>query len=102
MELRPQRARVLYVSYTGLLDPLGQSQVLQYVLDLAGDHQMILLSFEKRRALLNRSDVEAVEAECRARGVDWYRLTYHNRPGIPATILRSRRRLAGVIDPRPT
>ena len=24
--------RVLYISYTGLMDPLGQSQVLQYVL----------------------------------------------------------------------
>ena len=23
---------VLYISYTGLMDPLGQSQVLQYIL----------------------------------------------------------------------
>lgn len=49
--------QALYITYTGLLDPLGQSQVLQYVLGLAPKHKMTVLSFEKpaiwpmRRAL---------------------------------------------------
>ncbi|MRU15688.1 glycosyltransferase family 4 protein [Roseovarius sp. A21] len=79
-------ARVLYVSYTGLLDPLGQSQVLQYVLGLARDHRITLLTFEKPDALANEPELDALAERCRVAGIDWHRLTYHNRPGIPATI----------------
>lgn len=77
---------VLYISYTGLLDPLGQSQVLQYVLGLARDHRITLLTFEKPHALANAPELDALAERCRAAGIDWHRLTYHNRPGIPATI----------------
>src|SRR6056297_3800685 len=79
-------ARVLYISYTGLLDPLGQSQVLQYVLGLARDHSITLLTFEKPDALANEPELDALAERCRVAGIDWHRLTYHNRPGIPATI----------------
>src|SRR6056297_45491 len=79
-------ARVLYISYTGLLDPLGQSQVLQYVLGLARDHRITLLTFEKSHALANAPELNALAERCRVAGIDWHRLTYHNRPGIPATI----------------
>ena len=44
-------ASILYISYTGLLDPLGESQVLQYVRELACSHRMTLLTFEKAEAL---------------------------------------------------
>ena len=79
-------ARVLYISYTGLMDPLGQSQVLQYVLGLAERHKMTLLTFERPT---NLSDVErlmALEARCRAAGVEWYARTWHNRPSLLATV----------------
>ncbi len=79
-------ANVLYISYTGLLDPLGQSQVLQYALGLAREHNMTLLTFEKPDALANTSEVDAIAQRCKAAGIDWHRLTYHNRPGIPATV----------------
>jgi glycosyltransferase involved in cell wall biosynthesis len=77
---------VLYISYTGLLDPLGQSQVLQYVLGLGREHTITLLTFEKPDSLANTSEVRAIAERCRLAGIDWHRLTYHNRPGIPTTI----------------
>jgi len=40
-------ASVLYISYTGLSDPLGESQVLQYLLRLAQKHRISLITFEK-------------------------------------------------------
>ncbi len=79
-------ARVLYISYTGLLDPLGQSQVLQYVLGLARHHSVTVLTFEKPDALKDAAQLEATAAQCRSAGVDWHRLTYHNRLGIPAKL----------------
>ena len=77
---------VLYISYTGLLDPLGQSQVLQYVLGLAKTHRMTVLTYEKPAALADTQRVQALQSQCRAAGVDWHHLVWHNRPGIPATL----------------
>lgn len=75
----------LYVSYTGLLDPLGESQVLQYVRELARSHRMTLLTFEKAEALADATKVAAMEAKCAAAGVAWHRRTWHRTPTLPAT-----------------
>ncbi len=80
------KTSVLYISYTGLLDPLGQSQVLQYVAGLASSHQMTLLTFEKREALRETVLVTDLKVQCRKAGVDWHHLNYHNSPNMPATL----------------
>ncbi len=38
---------VLYLSYDRIHEPHGQSQVLRYLERLAGDHRIVLMSFEK-------------------------------------------------------
>ena len=38
---------VLYISYDGMLEPLGQSQILAYHKRLAADRPIYLISFEK-------------------------------------------------------
>lgn len=97
-------ARVLYISYTGLLDPLGASQVLQYVLGLSAKHQISLLTFEKPDALKDTARLDAVMQQCREAGVEWTRLTYHRRSGLPAKLLdiangiRTARRLATQMN----
>jgi len=79
---------VLYISYTGLLDPLGQSQVMQYVLALGrSGHRMTVLSFEKPAALADRGRFAAMRAVCEAEGVDWRPRVWHNKPvGTLATL----------------
>lgn len=77
---------VLYLSYTGLLDPLGQSQVLQYVIGLSRQHRVTLLTFEKPALLQDTRRVADLQEQCRAVGVDWHRRHWHHRPGIPATL----------------
>lgn len=80
--------RVLYISYTGLMDPLGQSQVLQYVLALGrAGHHVTVLSFEKHNALKDKARVAAMQAQCDAASVDWRPRVWHNKPiGIVATL----------------
>ena len=41
--------KILYISYDGILEPLGYSQVFNYVLKLSKDHGIILLTFEKKK-----------------------------------------------------
>ena len=43
--------KILYISYDGILEPLGYSQVFNYVLKLSKDHEIILLTFEKKNNL---------------------------------------------------
>lgn len=78
--------RVLYITYTGLLDPLGQSQVLQYVLGLSKHHQMTVLSYEKPENLSESEKLHALEERLKLSGVNWYRRVWHRKPGIPATV----------------
>jgi glycosyltransferase involved in cell wall biosynthesis len=79
---------VLYISYTGLMDPLGQSQVLQYVQALGrSGHRMTVLSFVKPDALADRNRVAALRRSCEKVGVDWRPRIWHNRPvGSLATL----------------
>jgi glycosyltransferase involved in cell wall biosynthesis len=73
--------RVLYLSYDGMTDPLGQSQVLPYLAGLAGrGHAISLISFEK--AARSRQEREAVRALCARAGIDWHPQEYHKRPPI--------------------
>ncbi|HJN42756.1 MAG TPA: glycosyltransferase family 4 protein [Vicinamibacterales bacterium] len=77
---------VLYVSYDGMLEPLGQSQVLPYLRELAARGARItLLSFEKRADLADRVRVDALGAQLAAGGIRWLRLRYHKRPRALAT-----------------
>ncbi len=55
--------KVLYISYTGMLEPLGASQVLNYVKGLSGEYSFWLISLEKmedyenKKAILNLRDL---------------------------------------------
>ena len=75
----------LYISYDGLLEPLGQSQVVTYVERLARRTAMTVLSYEKPRDLADAAAVRALADRLRTAGVEWRRLRYHKRPSLPAT-----------------
>ena len=50
MKMSLEGRRVLFISYNGMLEPLGQTQVLPYLRKLAQRGvQFTLLSFEKRQ-----------------------------------------------------
>lgn len=80
------RRRVLYLSYTGLLEPLGQSQVYRYLRELAGRHDITLITYEKPTDLENRERYESFQEEVDASGINWYPLKYHHSPTFLATL----------------
>lgn len=80
------RSRVLYISYTGLLQPLGQSQVLQYLLALATDHDISLITYERPEDLRDKAQVAVLQRQCDEAGLRWTRLRYHKSPSIPASL----------------
>jgi glycosyltransferase involved in cell wall biosynthesis len=81
--------RVLYISYNGMLDPLGQSQVIPYLKELSkAGVRFTLLSFERERAYTEKGVAECRELhrELAEHQIEWHRLRYHKRPSLPATM----------------
>lgn len=78
-------AGVLYISYSGMLEPLGQSQVLAYQEHLAADHPVHLVSFERSEDWGRVSEREAVAQRMRSAGIHWHPLRYHKRFSAFAT-----------------
>ncbi len=80
--------RVLFISYNGMLDPLGQSQVLPYLRELSKKGvQFTLLSFERNRAFENDGPAKCNELrrQLAEDNIEWHWLRYHQTPSIPAT-----------------
>lgn len=81
--------RVLFISYNGMLDPLGQNQVIPYLRELSreGVH-FTLLSFERAPAFEFEGAAKCAELrrQLAAENIDWHWLRYHQKPSLPATV----------------
>ncbi len=75
----------LYVLYDGLTDPLGQSQVLPYLLGLSrSGYRFTILSFEKKERFNHEKDsIQAITAKA---GINWVPLFFSSRPPFLAKI----------------
>ncbi|MEZ5708008.1 MAG: glycosyltransferase [Blastomonas sp.] len=80
------RPNVLYISYDGMLEPLGQSQVIAYLEKLADEYAFRILSFEKPADRADAAKVAALKARLDAAGIIWHPMTYHKSPSVPATL----------------
>lgn len=77
--------RILYLSYDGLTDPLGQSQILPYLKGLSGKgYDITIVSFEKReRYQRGKSDIASF---CSQHNLRWEPLSYHKSPPVFSTL----------------
>ncbi len=80
-----KKARILYLSYDGMTDPLGQSQVLPYLKGLSElEFSITLVSFEKPEMFeKNKSIIEQIIQE---HNIQWIPLTYHKNPPVVSTM----------------
>lgn len=80
-----RKPAILYVSYDGMLEPLGQSQVLAYLERLTDEFDVHLLSFEKKADTGNAERVGALRQRLGDARISWTRRRYHKAPTAPAT-----------------
>lgn len=76
---------ILYITYDGIMEPLGQSQVLAYLERLARDREIHLVSFEKAEDWQRSEEREALARRIRDAGIRWHPRRYHKRPSAIAT-----------------
>lgn len=74
------KANILYISYDGMTDPLGQSQVLPYLAGLAKEYSVHLISFEKVDRYAEHK--ETILTICKENNIKWYPLEYTKNPPI--------------------
>lgn len=80
------KSGVLYISYDGMLEPLGQSQVIAYLERLAANRTIHLISFEKPEDWRDEPARSAILDRLRDAGIQWHPRRYHRHPTILATI----------------
>jgi glycosyltransferase involved in cell wall biosynthesis len=77
--------KILYLTYDGLTDHLGQSQVLAYLANLADDLTHIdVISFEKKDNFVN--NIELVNEAITNKNINWQPLSYTKNPPIISTL----------------
>jgi glycosyltransferase involved in cell wall biosynthesis len=76
---------VLYVSYDGVLEPLGQSQVVAYLEGLAAGHRIHLVSFEKAGDWSDTRRRDEIAVRLRKAGIGWHPRRYHKRFSVLTT-----------------
>jgi glycosyltransferase involved in cell wall biosynthesis len=76
---------ILYLSYDGLSDSLGQSQILPYILGLSSrGYSFTIVSFEKEKP--GSIIFEKVKADCETYNIHWVPLQYHRHPPVISTV----------------
>lgn len=77
----------LYLTRNGLLEPLGQSQVLAYLRGLSRDHRITLITYEKDEDRADTERMAAIRAECDRLGIRWCPQRFRRRPKVFASAL---------------
>ncbi|TAH29923.1 MAG: glycosyltransferase [Cytophagales bacterium] len=77
--------QVLFISYDGMTDTLGQSQVLPYLVGLSQlGYQITIVSAEKKENFEKRKDI--IEQITQNASIDWQYIFYTKKPPIFSTL----------------
>lgn len=77
--------KILFISYDGMTDPLGQSQVIPYLQGLSKKgFQFFLLSCEKPEAF--EKNKETVKKLLEGHSIEWHPIPYTKKPPVLSTL----------------
>jgi len=85
------KKNILFITRNGLLEPLGQSQILSYLVPLSKDFSVNIISFEKSKDIENKVLLDSIKSMCSENNINWRPLTYRKT-------LRSLGILVGFIE----
>ncbi len=78
--------KILFISYDGMTDPLGQSQVIPYLQGLSKHgYKIFLLSCEKKQVFASGKPV--VEKLLQGYNIEWIPLAYTKNPPVFSTLI---------------
>ena len=81
------KKKVLYISYDGILEPLGNSQVLKYLECLSEEFAITLISFEKANEPMHAEDLLKMHEYCREKKISWRPKKYNQGLGAISSLI---------------
>ncbi len=75
--------KILYISLTGLSEPLGRSQVLEYLINLSDENKIHILSFERED---DAASIEEIKSIVESNNIEWKYYFYSNKYGVISTV----------------
>lgn len=88
--------KALYITYDGLADPLGQSQVLPYIKGLSDQADWTILSFEKKDA--DPKVASQLSSDLNRYKIKWLRASFGNRIPVLSRFVTIFRAIASVFS----
>ena len=83
--MREQKKKILFISYDGLTDPLGQSQIIPYLAGLTKyNYEFTILSCDKPE--LYKKNKNYVEDILAPYPIKWVSVPYHKNPPVLSSI----------------
>lgn len=80
-----RKKKILFISYDGLTDPLGQSQIIPYLAGLTKyNYEFTILSCDK--PLLYKKNKEYVEKLIARYPIKWVSVPYHKNPPVLSSV----------------
>lgn len=70
------KKNILFITRNGLLEPLGQSQILSYLVPLSKDFSISIISFEKNSDFENKEHLSKINSVCHNNNINWKPLKY--------------------------
>jgi len=82
-----KKANITYLTRNGLLEPLGQSQVMSYLRGLSNHYRITLITYEKSKDLLNTKLMDQAHIECSKHSIRWLPQRFTPTPKFIAPVL---------------
>lgn len=83
--MKKKPTNILYLSYDGMTDALGESQVLSYIIGLSNKgNNITLISFEKKEAFRLRG--KRIASICKKASIHWIPKNYTSSPPVFSTL----------------
>ena len=77
--------KILYLSYDGMTDPLGQSQIIPYLTGLSkAGYQITILSCEKKQPFIKQKN--NIKKLLQSNNIKWKPIPYSSYPPVLSTI----------------
>src|ERR1039458_9224042 len=93
--------KILYISYDGMTDQLGQSQVIPYFIGLAkSGYQITIISFEKENNY--KKNLEIIRTLLANNNINWKPLFYTKNPPVFSTLFDLWRMKSLALDRKST
>ena len=86
MNIKNTRPEIIYITYDGVMEPIGESQVISYLEGITNFYKINLISFEKDSDLKNKIKLENFNFRLKNYDILWSKKKYHKFPKIISTI----------------